>query len=94
VKSDDLIEKVKLMLEAVTEASNVMADTTEEHRMFERQWTEMGKNMQSFHLALNTDLDMQNRIAEQWAKFRVNIHDLDDNIQNLSRDVERVREVS
>ncbi|KAG9727093.1 hypothetical protein KCU77_g14599, partial [Aureobasidium melanogenum] len=91
---DDLIEKVKLMLEAVTEASKVMADTTEEHRMFERQWAEMGKNMQSFHLALNTDLDIQNRIAEQWAKFQVNILDLDDNIQNLSRDVERVREAS
>lgn len=91
---DNMVEKVKLMLEAVLEASNVMADTTEEHRMFERQWTEMGKNMQSFHLALNTDLDMQNRIAEQWAKFRVNINDLDDNIQNLNRDVERVREAS
>lgn len=89
-----MVEKMKLMLEAVLEASKVMADTTEEHHMFERQWAEMGKNMQSFHLALNTDLDMQNRIAEQWAKFQVNINDLDDNIQNLSRDVERVREVS
>ncbi|KAH0367743.1 hypothetical protein KCU65_g4479, partial [Aureobasidium melanogenum] len=91
---DDMVEKVKLMLEAVLEASKVMADTTEEHRVFERQWAEMGKNMQSFHLALNTDLDMQNRIAEQWAKFQVNINDLDDNIQNLSRDVERVRKAS
>lgn len=89
-----MVEKMKLAFEAVMEAANVMADTTEEHRLFERQWTEMGKHMQSFHLALNTDLDMQNRIAEQWAKLRVNIHDLDDNIQSLGRDVERVREVS
>ncbi|KAK6003362.1 hypothetical protein QM012_001207 [Aureobasidium pullulans] len=94
LEKDDMVEKMKLMFEAVMEAANVMADTTEEHRSFERQWAEMGKNMQSFHLALNTDLDMQNRIAEQWAKFRVNIHDLDDNIQNLNRDVERVREAS
>ncbi|KAI4717796.1 hypothetical protein E4T48_05983 [Aureobasidium sp. EXF-10727] len=91
---DDMVEKVKLMFEAVVEASNVMADTTEEHRAFEKQWTEMGKNMQAFHLALNTDLDTQNRIVQQWASLRIHIQGLEDNIQNLGRDVERVREAS
>lgn len=88
-----MVEKMKLMFEAVMEASNVMADTTEEHRVFERQWAEMGKNMQSFHLALNSDLDMQNRIVEQWAKFQNDLYDLGDSIHNMGRDVERVREV-
>jgi len=88
-----MVEKMKLMFEAVMEASSVMADTTEEHRVFERQWTEMGKNMQSFHLALNSDLHMQNRIVEQWAKFQNDLYDLGDNIHSMGRDVERVREV-
>lgn len=88
-----MVEKMKLMFEAVMEASNVMADTTEEHRVFERRWTEMGKNMQSFHLALNSDLDMQNRIVEQWTRFQNDLHDLEDNIHNMGRDVDRVREV-
>ncbi|KAH0291750.1 hypothetical protein M436DRAFT_62843 [Aureobasidium namibiae CBS 147.97] len=91
---DDMVEKMKLMFEAVMEASSVMADTTEEHRVFERQWTEMGKNMQSFHLALNSDLDMQNRIVDQWAKFQNDLYDLGDNIHSMGRDVERVRETS
>jgi septal ring factor EnvC (AmiA/AmiB activator) len=88
-----MVEKMKLMFEAVMEAANVMSDTTEEHQAFERQWSEMGKNMQSFHLALNSDLDMQNRIVEQWAKFQNDLHDLEDNIHNMGRDVERVRQV-
>lgn len=88
-----MVEKMKLMFEAVMEASNVMADTTEEHRVFERRWTEMGKNMQSFHLALNSDLDMQSRIIEQWTRFQNDLHDLEDNIHNMGRDVDRVREV-
>jgi methyl-accepting chemotaxis protein len=88
-----MVEKMKLMFEAVMEAANVMSDTTEEHQAFERQWSEMGKNMQSFHLALNSDLDMQNRIVEQWARFQNDLHNLEDNISNMGRDVERVREV-
>jgi hypothetical protein len=88
-----MVEKLKLMFEAVMEAANVMSDTTEEHQAFERQWSEMGKNMQSFHLALNSDLDIQNRIVEQWAKFQNDLYDLGDNIHNMGRDVERVREV-
>jgi septal ring factor EnvC (AmiA/AmiB activator) len=88
-----MVEKMKLMFEAVMEAANVMSDTTEEHQAFERQWAEMGKNMQSFHLALNSDLDMQNRIVEQWARFQNDLHDLGHNIQNMGRDVERMREV-
>ncbi|KAI4765279.1 hypothetical protein E4T52_00077 [Aureobasidium sp. EXF-3400] len=91
---DDMVEKLKLMFEAVMEAANVMSDTTEEHQAFERQWSEMGKNMQSFHLALNSDLDIQNRIVEQWAKFQNDLYDLGDNIHNMGRDVERVRETS
>ena len=88
-----MVEKMKLMFEAVMEAANVMSDTTQEHQAFERQWSEMGKNMQSFHLALNSDLDMQNRIVEQWAKFQNDLHDLGDNIHNMNLDVDRVREV-
>lgn len=88
-----MVEKMKLMFEAVMEASSVMADTTEEHRVFEKQWAEMGKNMQSFHLALNSDLDIQNRIVEQWARFQNDLFDLGDNILGMGRDVERVREV-
>jgi hypothetical protein len=88
-----MVEKMKLMFEAVMEAANVMSDTTEEHQAFERQWSEMGMNMQSFHLALNSDLDMQNRIVEQWARFQNDLLDLGDNIQNMGRDVEGVREV-
>lgn len=88
-----MVEKLKLMFEAVMEAANVMSDTTEEHQAFERQWSEMGENMQSFHLALNSDFEMQNRIVEQWAKFQNDLHDLGDNIHSMGRDVERVREV-
>jgi hypothetical protein len=88
-----MVEKMKLTFEAVMEAANVMSNTTEEHRLFERQWAEMGKNMQAFHLAVNSDLDMQNRIVQQWAKFQNDLHDLEDNIQNMGRDMERVREV-
>jgi hypothetical protein len=88
-----MVEKMKLAFEAVMEAANVMSNTTEEHRLFERQWAEMGKNMQAFHLAVNSDLDMQNRINQQWAKFHTNLHDLERNIHNMGRDVERVREV-
>jgi hypothetical protein len=88
-----MVEKMRLAFEAVMEAASVMSDTTEEHRVFEEQWTEMGQNMQAFHLALNSDLVMQNRIVEQWAKFQKDLHNLEDNIQNMGRDVERVREV-
>lgn len=90
---DDLVQKMKLMFEAVMEAANAMSDTNEEHRAFEKQWTEMGQGMKAFHLAVNSDLEMQKQIIEQWASFQMNMHDLDNNIQHLGRDVERVREV-
>jgi hypothetical protein len=88
-----MVEKMKLAFEAVMEAANVMSDTTEEHRVFHEQWTEMGQNMQAFHLSLNSDLDMQNRIIQQWTRFQNDLHDLEGNIHNMGRDVERVREV-
>ncbi|THW88846.1 hypothetical protein D6D15_05672 [Aureobasidium pullulans] len=91
---DDMMEKMRLMFEAILEASSVMSDTTEEHHTFQRQWTEMGKGMQSFHLALNTDREIQNRIMDQWAQFQAGVHDLGNNIQDLGRDVERVRQAS
>ncbi|THW44500.1 hypothetical protein D6D21_04848 [Aureobasidium pullulans] len=91
---DDMMEKMRLMFEAILEASSVMSDTTEEHHAFQRQWTEMGKGMQSFHLALNTDREIQNRIMDQWAQFQAGVHDLGNNIQDLGRDVERVRQAS
>jgi chromosome segregation ATPase len=88
-----MVQKMKLMFEAVMEAANVMSDTTEEHRQFEKQWSKMGKGMQSFHLALNSDLEMQKQIMEQWHLLRVNVYNLNNNIQNLDKDVNRVREV-
>ncbi|THY83263.1 hypothetical protein D6C95_08515 [Aureobasidium pullulans] len=91
---DDMMEKMRLMFEAILEASSVMSDTTEEHHTFQRQWTEMGKGMQSFHLALNTDREIQNRIMDQWAQFQAGVHDLGNSIQDLGRDVERVRQAS
>jgi chromosome segregation ATPase len=88
-----MVQKIKLMFEAVMEAAHAMSDTTEEHRQFEKQWSEMGKEMQSFHLALNSDLEMQERIVEQWNLLRANVHNLNHNIQNLDKDVNRMREV-
>ncbi|KAI5246032.1 hypothetical protein E4T42_06522 [Aureobasidium subglaciale] len=91
---DSMLESMKLMMEAMMEATVVMANTTEEKLAFTRQWTEMGNGMQAFHLALNTDLEIQKRIVDQWARFQADVNDLGNNIQDLGRDVKRVREAS
>ncbi|KAI5204461.1 hypothetical protein E4T39_03647 [Aureobasidium subglaciale] len=91
---DSMLESMKLMMEAMMEATVVMANTTEEKQAFTRRWTEMGNGMQAFHIALNSDLEIQKRIVDQWARFQADVNDLGNNIQDLGRDVKRVREAS
>lgn len=85
--SDDQLKTNKIVSNVIMEAMSVMTDTTENLQVVLNQWNEMRGGMKAFHLALNSDMEMQNRISQQWAQLELNI-------QSLGRDASKVREVS